>query len=171
MANRRIAKSSRLKQKKREKKSKKESVVKDDRAPKSLRQPTRGTLNCLRKERSTLLRRQAAERMVLKERLRDLMDRKSRLRRGDTAKVERRELSKYIRQLKEELRRKHRTALEEVDGSMELIKREQRASQGTRRKRLSGGEKGEDDWEDEDSNEEKQLNEEEIVQMFAHLTT
>lgn len=222
MANRRIARSSRLKQKKREKKSKKESLadIRDDRGneeqmdvmhgskgrssgikkkPNQIQFRTGerkqkagvssrssaagpGVLRLLKKKKSALLKRHAAERMVLKERLRELTEKKNRLRRGENVKVERRELSKYIRQLREQLVKKHEDDLSSVEKDIQAAQK----PKGSRHRRmLAPGvpatlyrhQQRDEDWVDEasttdsDSNEEDEtVQEEDMIQMFSHLT-
>jgi hypothetical protein len=59
------------------------------------------------KDRSQLLKRHAKDEIVLKKHLRDLADRKAKIIRGQNARMERRELGKYMRQLKAEQEAKH----------------------------------------------------------------
>lgn len=202
MVNRRLAKSARSKQKKREKKSKKESLhnIKDenndaagqsrqsggrrfrdmDSKHRAVQASKKGALGALRKKKSELLKRQAAERMVLKERLRELTEKKNRIKKGENAKVERRELNKYIRQLREQIVKKHSQGLKEVEQSIE--KARENPSQRRRAGYLPSGipstlyrhqrqrEVG-SDWVDESSDsDDSSIPEEEMVQMFSHLT-
>ncbi|ESL08946.1 hypothetical protein TRSC58_03341 [Trypanosoma rangeli SC58] len=117
-------------------------------------------LEALRKQRSQLLKQQAAERMVLKEHTRGLETRRQRIRKGENAKLERRELGKYIRQLKEEQKAKHQSELAAIE---EAVKK-------------NGGRKGYDmkrdvdEWEDVEDDAED-FDEDELQNMFAHLTT
>ncbi|KAF8282177.1 hypothetical protein TcBrA4_0083870 [Trypanosoma cruzi] len=117
-------------------------------------------LDALRKERSQLLKQQAAERMVLKEHTRELEARRLRIRKGENAKMERRELGKYIRQLKEEQKAKHQSELLSIE---EAVKK-------------NGGKKeydmkyDADEWEDVEGDVDE-FDEDELQSMFAHLTT
>lgn len=122
----------------------------------------------LHKQRSKLMKQQAAERMVLKEHLRDLEARKDRIRRGDTAKTERRELAKYIRQLKQEQQVKHASELSNVEAELKRLT-DQRDQ--VRASRVAAGMNEEDaDWEDVGDANEDDINEDELQRMFAHLT-
>jgi hypothetical protein len=67
------------------------------------------------KQRSLMLKRHAKEQMVLKHHLRELADRKAKIVRGQNARMERRELGKYMRQLKEEQLAKHAAERGEAD--------------------------------------------------------
>eukprot|EP00796_Vickermania_ingenoplastis_P012600 gene12600-8638_t len=152
---------------------------------------TQTVLRTLKKRKSDLLKRQAVERMVLKERLRELNDKKNRLRKGENVKAERRELSRYIRQLQEQLQQRHTSDLQSVEQQMVDARREAarhgRGDEGRRRGRvwLPSGipatlyrhsaqpEEDEGEWEDEDSDGEgegQQEDTEEVIRMFAHLT-
>lgn len=125
--------------------------------------PKQNTAAQLKKKRSELLKRQAAERMVLKERLRDLMDRRSRLRKGEKSKVERRELNKYIRELKEQLTKRHASALADVNSEISSLY----ASGNRKPSSALHADEEEDDWEDEPEEPEGAAD---ILQMFSHLT-
>ncbi|RNF25956.1 uncharacterized protein Tco025E_01802 [Trypanosoma conorhini] len=117
-------------------------------------------LEALQKQRSQLLKQQAAERMVLKEHTRELEARRQRIRKGENAKMERRELGKYIRQLREEQKAKHHSELAAVE---EAVKKHGG-------KKASDMKRDADEWEDvEDDSEE--FDEDELQGMFAHLTT
>lgn len=59
------------------------------------------------KQHSLLLKKQQKEKMALKHHVRDLVDRKAKIVRGQNARLERRELAKYIRQLQLEQQEKH----------------------------------------------------------------
>ncbi|CAJ1021452.1 hypothetical protein, conserved [Leishmania lindenbergi] len=127
-----------------------------------------GEIESLKKQKSKLLKQQAAERMVLKEHMRDLEARKNRIRRGETAKTERRELAKYIRQLKQEQQVKHASELTNVE--MEL-KRLINEHDKVRTARVADGMNEEDvDWEDIGDADDDDVNEDELQRMFAHLT-
>ncbi|KAG8344590.1 hypothetical protein ERJ75_000936100 [Trypanosoma vivax] len=120
----------------------------------------RATLAALKKERSQLLKRQAAERMVLKEHIHELEMRRQRIRKGEHAKMERREIGKYIRQLQEEHKKKHELELLAIE---EAIK----AARGSFARREADKN---DEWEDI-GDEEEEFGEQELQEMFAHLTT
>ncbi|KAH9589190.1 hypothetical protein LSM04_003744 [Trypanosoma melophagium] len=118
-------------------------------------------LRSLRKERSQLLKRQAAERMVLKEHTRDLEARRQRIRKGENAKMERRELGKYIRQLQAEQTTKHQSELRAIEEAI-------RIQDSTKR---SDTKQVEEDWEDIEDDDVDEMDENELQEMFAHLTT
>ncbi|KAL7701070.1 hypothetical protein NQL31_005333 [Lotmaria passim] len=188
MANRRVAKSHRLARKKKMKTAKKSSLLesvaatgklttKKRLAPARVRvvngvakkqRRTFSEIETLRKTKSQLMKRQAAERMVLKEHLRDLEARKDRLRRGDSAKTERRELAKYIRQLKQEQQVKHASELQNVEAELKRLIDER---DNVRAARAAAGMKEEDaDWEDVEDEVDEDVDEDELQRMFAHLT-
>ncbi|ORC92692.1 uncharacterized protein TM35_000034450 [Trypanosoma theileri] len=118
-------------------------------------------LRALQKERSQLLKRQAAERMVLKEHTRDLEARRQRIRKGENAKTERRELGKYIRQLREEQTSKHESELRAIEEAIKI----QDSTKRCNTKRV------EEDWEDIEDDDVDEIDENELQDMFAHLTT
>ncbi|KAG5481707.1 hypothetical protein CUR178_07060 [Leishmania enriettii] len=125
-------------------------------------------IESLKKQKSRLLKQQAAERMVLKEHMRDLEARKDRIRRGETAKTERRELAKYIRQLKQEQQVKHASDLSNVEAELKRLI-EQRDE--VRAARAAAGMNEEDaDWEDVGDADDNDVDEDELQRMFAHLT-
>ena len=74
------------------------------------------------KQRSALLKRHAKEKVVLKHHLRELEDRRAKIVRGQNARMERRELGKYIRQLRQEQLTKHERELSEAETSVNKIK-------------------------------------------------
>nr|CCC94343.1 conserved hypothetical protein [Trypanosoma congolense IL3000] len=119
---------------------------------------SREALDTLRKQRSKLLKRQAAERMVLKEHTRELEARRHRIKRGENAKMERRELGKYIRQLQEEHKKKHQQELAAIEEAILM----QKGGVNSNASHHS------DEWEDVDSEED--FGEDELHEMFAHLT-
>lgn len=189
MANRRIAKGSRTVKKKKLKLSRKESLATPVAAAKAKRKasaagstralsgggkrvegqrekranPAR-VITSLEKQRSSLIKKHAAERMVLKEHMRDLEARKDRIKRGEHAKTERRELAKYIRQLKQEQQVKHASELANVEEELKRLIAERTAGHASK---TSGGNEEDDDWEDVDDGD---MDEAELLQMFAHLT-
>nr|CAJ2470916.1 unnamed protein product [Leishmania braziliensis] len=190
MVNRRIAKSHRLARKKKLKITKKTSVDESaaragagKNAGKRKTAATRvrvvngvtkkqqhrfGEIESLKKQKSKLLKQQAAERMVLKEHMRDLEARKNRIRRGETAKTERRELAKYIRQLKQEQQVKHASELTNVEMELKRLINER---DKVRTARVADGMNEEDvDWEDIGDADDDDVNEDELQRMFAHLT-
>ncbi|KAG5481388.1 hypothetical protein LSCM4_07100 [Leishmania orientalis] len=125
-------------------------------------------IESLKKQKSRLLKQQAAERMVLKEHMRDLEARKDRIRRGETAKTERRELAKYIRQLKQEQQVKHASDLSNVEAELKRLI-DQRDE--VRAARAAAGMNEEDtDWEDVGDADDSDVDEDELQRMFAHLT-
>ncbi|CAJ1022245.1 hypothetical protein Q4I30_002823 [Leishmania utingensis] len=127
-----------------------------------------GEIESLKKQKSKLLKQQAAERMVLKEHMRDLEARKNRIRRGETAKTERRELAKYIRQLKQEQQVKHASELTNVEMELKRLINER---DKVRTARVADGMNEEDvDWEDIGDADDDVVNEDELQRMFAHLT-
>ncbi|CAM38078.1 conserved hypothetical protein [Leishmania braziliensis MHOM/BR/75/M2904] len=127
-----------------------------------------GEIESLKKQKSKLLKQQAAERMVLKEHMRDLEARKNRIRRGETAKTERRELAKYIRQLKQEQQVKHASELTNVEMELKRLINER---DKVRTARVADGMNEEDvDWEDIGDADDDDVNEDELQRMFAHLT-
>ncbi|SYZ64729.1 hypothetical_protein (plasmid) [Leishmania braziliensis MHOM/BR/75/M2904] len=106
--------------------------------------------------------------MVLKEHMRDLEARKNRIRRGETAKTERRELAKYIRQLKQEQQVKHASELTNVEMELKRLINER---DKVRTARVADGMNEEDvDWEDIGDADDDDVNEDELQRMFAHLT-
>ncbi|EAN78687.1 uncharacterized protein TEOVI_000424700 [Trypanosoma equiperdum] len=115
----------------------------------------------LRTERSKLLKRQAAERMVLKEHTRELEARRQRIRKGEDAKMERRELGKYIRQLQKEQEEKHRKELGAIEEAI-LLRTGKKAINKICQH---------EEWEDIDDDDEEGVGEHELHEMFAHLTT
>lgn len=124
-------------------------------------------IDSLQKAKSRLVKQQVAERMVLKEHLRDLEARKDRIRRGDSAKTERRELAKYIRQLKEEQQVKHASELQNVEAELKRLIDER---DNVRAARAAAGVDEEDaDWEDVEDGVDD-ADEDELQRMFAHLT-
>ncbi|CAJ1007404.1 hypothetical protein Q4I28_002718 [Leishmania naiffi] len=190
MVNRRIAKGHRLARKKKLKITKKASV--DESAPRAgagkaagkrktaatrvrvvngvtrKQQHRFGEIESLKKQKSKLLKQQAAERMVFKEHMRDLEARKNRIRRGETAKTERRELAKYIRQLKQEQQAKHASELTNVEMELKRLINER---DKVRTARVADGMNEEDvDWEDIGDADDDDVNEDELQRMFAHLT-
>ncbi|AIN97279.1 hypothetical protein LPMP_180980 [Leishmania panamensis] len=190
MVNRRIAKGHRLARKKKLKITKKTSVDesaaragagKNARKRKTAATRVRvvngvtkkqqhrfGEIESLKKQKSKLLKQQAAERMVLKEHMRDLEARKNRIRRGETAKTERRELAKYIRQLKQEQQVKHASELTNVEMELKRLINER---DKVRTARVADGMNEEDvDWEDIGDADNDDVNEDELQRMFAHLT-
>ncbi|XQJ26429.1 hypothetical protein NXY56_002391 [Leishmania guyanensis] len=190
MVNRRIAKGHRLARKKKLKITKKTSVDesaaragagKNARKRKTAATRVRvvngvtkkqqhrfGEIESLKKQKSKLLKQQAAERMVLKEHMRDLEARKNRIRRGETAKTERRELAKYIRQLKQEQQVKHASELTNVEMELKRLINER---DKVRTARVADGMNEEDvDWEDIGDADDDDVNEDELQRMFAHLT-
>ncbi|KPI89960.1 hypothetical protein ABL78_0928 [Leptomonas seymouri] len=194
MANRRVAKSHRLARKKKMKTTKKSSLLESAAAAsglrtgagkqttKSQRAPTRmrivngvakkqqkrfAEIESLQKSKSRLMKQQVVERMVLKEHLRDLEARKDRIRRGESAKTERRELAKYIRQLKQEQQVKHASELQNVEAALKQLMDER---QSVRAARAAAGLNEEDaEWEDVE-NDAEDVDEDELQRMFAHLT-
>ena len=87
----------------------------------SKKAPTRNkkdsALSAVRR-RSLMLKRHAAERMALKEHLTALEEKRRHIRKGEDAKLQRRELGKYIRKLMEEQAKKHETELVAVQGEL-----------------------------------------------------
>ncbi|KAG5508057.1 hypothetical protein GH5_07114 [Leishmania sp. Ghana 2012 LV757] len=125
-------------------------------------------IESLKKRKSRLLKQQAAERMVLKEHMRDLEARKDRIRRGETAKTERRELAKYIRQLKQEQQVKHASDLSSVEAELKRLINQR---DEVRAARAAAGMNEEDaDWEDVGDADDNDVDEDELQRMFAHLT-
>lgn len=57
-------------------------------------------IDAIRKERSVMLKKHAKERVALRDHIRELAERRNRIKKGVNAKAERRELGKYIRQLR-----------------------------------------------------------------------
>jgi hypothetical protein len=104
----------------------------------------------LNKQRSQTLKRQAAERMVLKEHLRELKERRLRTRKGPDAKMERRELGKYIKQLEVEQKKNHAGQLEPI---------EQQIKHGKKKAALAGF----------DGAGRDEVSEQELRDMFTHL--
>jgi hypothetical protein len=84
-------------------------------AKKAAPKTKKGALLSAAKQRSILLRRQAAERMALKEHVAQLEERRRHIRKGEDAKLQRRELGKYIRQLMQEQEAKHQAELQAVE--------------------------------------------------------
>jgi septal ring factor EnvC (AmiA/AmiB activator) len=194
MSNRRVAKSHRLAQKKKIKTAKKSSpldavtaagghragagkqISKKRLAPTRVRVVDGVTkkqrkrfseIESLQKTKSRLMKQQVAERMVLKEHLRELEARKDRIRRGDSAKTERRELAKYIRQLKQEQQVKHASELQNVEAELQRLIDER---DDVRAARAAAGMNEEDaDWEDVEDGVDD-IDEDELQRMFAHLT-
>ena len=77
------------------------------------------------RRRSQILKAQAVERMALKEHIVSLRDRRARIRKGEDAKVQRRELGKFIKQLIAEQDKKHKEELGSVNGELQShLKRE-----------------------------------------------
>jgi hypothetical protein len=105
----------------------------------------------LPKQRSDTLKRQATERMVLKEHLRELKQRRLRTRKGPDAKTERRELGKYIKQLEMEQKKNHSTELGGIEHQIKV---------GKKKAALAGfeGAAGRDE-----------VSEQELKDMFSHL--
>ncbi|GET87809.1 hypothetical protein, conserved [Leishmania tarentolae] len=190
MVNRRIAKGHRLARKKKLKTAKKSSVdgsaalagagktagkrkatVTQVRVVGGVRKKQKhrfGEIESMKKQKSKLLKQQAAERMVLKEHLRDLEARKERIRRGETAKSERRELAKYIRQLKKEQQVKHASELSNLEVELKRLMDERDSARAAR---AAAGMNEEDaDWEDVGDEDDDDVNEDELQRMFAHLT-
>ncbi|CBZ25606.1 conserved hypothetical protein [Leishmania mexicana MHOM/GT/2001/U1103] len=190
MVNRRIAKGHRLARKKRMKTAKKSSVdgsaaragvgksagkrkmaamrVRVVNGVSKKQQQCFGEIESLTKQKSKLLKQQAAERMVLKEHLRDLEARKERIRRGETAKAERRELAKYIRQLKQEQQVKHVSELSNLEVELKRLIDER---DNVRAARAAAGMNEDDaDWEDVGDADDDDINEDDLQRMFAHLT-
>lgn len=106
----------------------------------------------LAKQRSAALKRQAAERMVLKEHVRELKIRRANIRKGDDAKSERRELGKYIRQIEADLKKKHDT---------ELAQFSQQLSKGKKKAAMAGL--------DGVAGRSEEVSESQLMDMFAHL--
>lgn len=105
----------------------------------------------LPKQRSEMLKRQATERMVLKEHLRDLKERRLRTRKGPDAKTERREMGKYIKQLETEMKQNH---------SQELGNIEHQIKAGKKKAALAGF---------EGTAGREEVTEQELKDMFSHL--
>ncbi|KPA78585.1 hypothetical protein ABB37_06185 [Leptomonas pyrrhocoris] len=195
MANRRVAKSHRTGRKKKMKMAKKSSplasaaaavsglrtgagkhTTKTRLAPTRVRvvngvakrqQKSFSEVESLQKTKSRLMKQQVVERMVLKEHLRDLEARKDRIRRGDSAKTERRELAKYIRQLKQEQQVKQASELQNVEVELKRLIDER---DNVRAVRTAAGVNEEDaDWEDVED-EVEDVDEDALQRMFAHLT-
>ncbi|KAG5481066.1 hypothetical protein LSCM1_06744 [Leishmania martiniquensis] len=125
-------------------------------------------IESLKRQKSKLLKQQAAERMVLKEHMRDLEARKDRIRRGETARMERRELAKYMRQLKQEQQVKHASELSNVEAELKRLMDER---DKVRAARVAAGMNEEDaDWEDVGDADDEDVDEDELQRMFAHLT-
>ncbi|CUG88788.1 Hypothetical protein, putative [Bodo saltans] len=105
----------------------------------------------LPKQRSETLKRQATERMVLKEHLRELKERRLRTRKGPDAKTERRELGKYIKQLETEQKQNHSKELGDIEHQIKV---------GKKKAALAGfeGAAGRDE-----------VSEQELKDMFSHL--
>lgn len=123
-------------------------------------------IESLQKAKSRLVKQQVVERMVLKDHLRDLEARKERIRRGDSAKTERRELAKYIRQLKAEQQVKHASELQNVEAELKRLVEER---DNVRAARTAAGVNEEDaDWEDVED-DAAEVDEDELQRMFAHL--
>lgn len=207
MANRRLARQNRSKQKKKGKLAKKSSISETENksAPLSVRSAggkkkvlavgkkkhtigsrrgEKSSLVQLKKKKSEILKRQAVEKMVFKERLQELLEKKNRMRKGENVKVERRELGKYIRQLQSQLAEKHKN---ELTGILEDLAATTAPPTGTQKNRrlLAPGvpvllyrhqkedpNEDDQDWVDEnddDDNNEPMLHED-VIQMFSHLT-
>lgn len=146
-----------------------------------LRKKRGNSLLAVRKRKSELLKKQAVERMVLKERLRELSEKKKRLRRGENVKAERRELGKYIRQLREQCAKKHALELQEVEEEAEACKNRHSKSshalvgplnQSPYKHMRTKHQAGFQDWEDVSSDDEEveEVKKEDMLQMFANLT-
>lgn len=103
----------------------------------------------LPKRKSQTLKRQAAERMVLKEHIRELKARRLRTRKGDDAKTERREIGKFIRQLEAEQKKKHEAELKTLDFEIK---------NGRKAAALAGLEV-----------KKEEVSEEQLKEMFAHF--
>ncbi|EPY30794.1 hypothetical protein STCU_03889 [Strigomonas culicis] len=108
--------------------------------------------------------------MALKEYIRDLESKKSRMskKKNETNRMEKRELNKYMRQLKLEQEQKHKKELEAME--KEIQDMVAAAGDGTHAKAHGHQQHGE--WEDVSSEDEEDVvGEEDLVNMFAHLTT
>lgn len=179
MANRRLARGSRTLSKKKAKIAKKATLASEKGFSKKSAVPTSGRLrikatrkinvrspttkfDAIMKQRSATRKQHAAERMVLKEHLRDLENRRARIRKGENAKSERRELGKYIRQLKEEQRVKHLSELTNLQTEL------QRLLDAAAQRKATGISEN-DDWEDVADEELESVGEDELQDMFAHL--
>lgn len=213
MVNRRIGRPNRLKQKKKEKRAKKECIshTKNDegssfspatltvkkkvskngklKVKKTSAQVALGSVVYkLKKKKAELLKQQAAERMVLKERLRELTDKKNRMRKGENVKAERRELGKYIRDLREQLLKKHADDLAAIQKELEAATARPREAKRTRcliapgvpatlyRHQEDAFQDNDVDWTDEDEADDddieghrEPLGDDEIRKMFSHL--
>ncbi|CCW69142.1 unnamed protein product [Phytomonas sp. Hart1] len=134
-----------------------------------------GALSKLKGKKSLVLKKQAAERMVLKEHLRELEARRAATRRGENAKIERRELGKYIRALKTEQRVKHISELQNVEAElMRFIEsRKQKQKDCLEEEDNNGNPSHSQDWEDLDDGEASidSMGEKELQELFSHLTT
>ncbi|CCW61267.1 unnamed protein product [Phytomonas sp. EM1] len=132
------------------------------------------TLSVLKRKRSLVLKRQAAERMVLKEHLRELEARRAAIRRGENAKTERRELGKYVRELKGEMRLKHTSELQNVEAELVRLIEAKKQRRGDRldEEGCNGDTSHPQDWEDLDDEEESvgSMDEKKLQDMFSHLT-
>lgn len=107
----------------------------------------------LEKQRSQLLKQQAAERMVLKHHVRELKQRRANIRKGEDAKTERRELGKYIRQLEGEQKKKHEVELQRVVADLK---------KGAKKAAMAGS---------EGIAGREEVSETDLRDMFAHLTS
>lgn len=128
-------------------------------------------MGTLYKRRSKLRKKQVAEKMALKEYIRDLESKKSRMskKRNETNRMEKRELNKYMRQLKLEQEQKHKKELDEME--KEIQDAMATSTDGKYAKAHGHHQHGE--WEDvtsEDEEEDEAVGEEDLVNMFAHLT-
>lgn len=118
-------------------------------------------------ERSSLYKKQAKERSVLKRHLVDLKERRERIRKGDTAKMDRRELGKYIRQLRKEQTEKHEDELRSVEETLHRL----RARRQAKHEREAN-----DEWTDVESDVDEMpegtetTDPEQLRAMFANLT-
>lgn len=121
----------------------------------------------IRRERSLLLKRHMRERVALRDHTRELEQRRASMRRGADAKTERRELGKYIRELKNEQRTKHAAERSQIEAQMAKVVGAASAEEA------NGCAAGE--WEDVNSSEDDQddevVGESELHDMFAHLMT
>ena len=111
--------------------------------------------NSLAKQKSAVLKRQAVERMVLKEHLNELKRKRAHTRKGEDAKLERREMGKYIRQLEKEQKSKHGEEMKSINDQ---------EKQGKKKKALRGAEHLAEDA-------DNALSASELKDMFAHLTS
>lgn len=148
-------------------------------------------IGALKKARTALRKQQQVERMTLKQHTAELERRRVSIRKGDSAKQERRELGKYIRQLKEEQLTKHKTDLASVQAELHQVidegEEKFERKRNPKNKNVFGQQQrneeeeadrndvddGDGGWEDvpQLGDDDDSMDEDGLQDMFAHLIT